>query len=610
MQDILLRVFMVTVGLLTCLRDDPEPQDWDDSPTVPLQIQEDRLVVEDEKLHHIMTSVNKEMTHDDNRGPLNDGQNIDNEENQARNVPVMEDLSHHKPSQIDQEHKEKSEMDIKNEQGEEPMADSSFRDQNRPKVTQVKPEENTVLHSEDKESPPSHVHTKTSENETSEVAITDWERDFLWYLWNTFSIISFIRFLRKYLGRNSQIKEGETCVFPGTCNAVELPRLDSDTLQRFHTKYVNVSSSKMWKEEFLEGFTNDLLEVMKTVCDKNGGMAIGDFRMVDVYNIIVPFTPPDRCSFQCSLWNNQASDLLPDMQVCGQIKLVENKVIQDSCPCQSPDADDDMVCLLHCEQEKVQIKVCDDHLCGKNSSFLSKSQVTRWFQSTIKQAWAQISHKYEFELNIRYIDAPGALVVRFRSGKKICFSMNPVVRFNNDAHFIITTCSPPDLDTFWTLSLITYEDQFFKNMSEHLPKNSCHSQTLEIARFLHRRQTALSGSTTINDFHFKTALMHLLLTTEPSQWEPDHVASRLQDLLAFMGRSLEKKLLHHAIIGNPLTQRVIELPAEFSQTKPVNLFHPLVVHSCIYRNAVMHFQEMLKNAQMLIQEYICQCMDN
>lgn len=397
----------------------------------------------------------------------------------------------------------------------------------------------------------------------------------------------------------------ETRTFPVTCTTAEVPLPDCDTLRQFHSKCIQVSSNKKWMGEFLEGFAKDLLDAMKAVCDRNGGMVIGDFQMVDVCDIIVPFTPLDPYSFQCLLSNNQVSDLLPDMQVCGQIKLVENKKIQNGCHCQIPDTDD-MVCLLHCATDKVKTTVtdvCDGRLCMKNSPFLSKSQITKWFQSTIKQAWARISHKYEVELNIRYLDAPGALVVRFRSGKKIHFSMNPVVKFNPDAHFFITPSSPHNLDTFWTLSLANYEDRFLEHISKRLPENSCHSQTLEIAHFLHKRQTALSGSSGLKDFHFKTALMHLLLTKDPSQWKPKYVGCRLRDLLDFMERSLERKLLYHILIGNPLTQ-VIELPAEFTQAKTVNLFHPLVVHSCIYRNAVMHFQEMLRNSHMLIQDYV------
>ncbi|XP_040893064.1 inositol 1,4,5-trisphosphate receptor-interacting protein isoform X2 [Toxotes jaculatrix] len=536
-----------------------------------MQKHEDRLLREEEKLDQEMTLFSVKMTQTDDNGPQNNIKNIHEEQD----LPYQHVTDKHEMSVSE-------DVTVFKQDSEEDYADHKL------------PEGG-------------NVHAKVSENETSEKAVADWEDDYLWYLWNTFSIISMIRFFRKYLRKNSQMKQDEARTLPMTGIAGEVPLPDSDTLQSFHSKYVKVSPNMKWREdEFLEGFANHMVEAMRTVCDRNGGMVIDDWQMLDACEIIVPFAPPEPFSFQCLLWNNKVGGLLPDMPVCGQIKVVENKKIQNGCPCLSSDMDDDMVCLLHCENEKRKTKttdVCDGLLCLKNTSFLSKTQVTRWFQSTIKQAWALISHKYEFELSICHIGAPGALVVRFRSGKKVIFTMKPVVKFR-DAHFYITPCSPNSLDTFWTLSLTIYEDHLLQCLSKRLPENSCHIQTLEIARFLHKRQTALSGSSALKDFHFKTALMHLLLTRDPSLWKPDYVACRVRDLLDFMERSLEKKLLHHVFIGNPLTKNIIHLPVEFTQANPVNLFHPLVVHNCIYRNALMHFQEMLRNAHMLIHDYV------
>ncbi|KAK5866480.1 hypothetical protein PBY51_020668 [Eleginops maclovinus] len=617
MQDILLRVFVVALGLLTYPREDPGVEELDDFTTVGMQKHEERLLREEEK----MAPANEEIMHTDNGDPP-DGfypdQYVTEKITDLEDVTVTkqeseEDVADHnvnfteiqpqnpqsepetvlKTSQIAQDLSGNVQFDEKST--EDTQTDSSFPDPGSPQGPQEKPE---VIGSNEQESPSSPLHTVTSEKKSSEKDIADWERDYLWYLWNALSLISMIRFFRKYLGKNSQMKQEETKALSVTCTSAEVLLPDSATLQQFHSKCIQVSSDK-WKE-FLEGFASDLLEAMRAVCDINGGMVIEDIQIVDMCNIIVPFTPPDPYSFKCLL--NQASDQLPDMQACGQIKLVENNTIQHGCPCQSPNSED-MVCLLHCETEKVKTKKIDGLLCVKNSPFLSKLKVTTWFQSTIKQAWEQISHKYEFELNIRYISAPGALVVRFRSGKTVSFRMNPVVKIHTDAHFFINPNSN-GFDTFWALSLTIYEDRFLEHISKRLPVNSCHRQTLEIAHFLHKRQTAISGNSSLRNIHFKTALMHLVFTKDPSEWKPNFLTCRLQDLLAFMERSLKKKQLQHILIGNPLRQRVIELPAEFTQAKTVNLFHPLVAHNCIYRNAVVHFQEMLRNAHMLINDYV------
>lgn len=626
----------MTLGLLMCPRDDPGVEEQlDDIVTMGILKQKEKLLREEEELDQEMEPVNEKMTHTDDRGPQNDMRKTTKHQSQTDQhvtdkleTSVLEDVtvtkqdakgdnadqtlsansdpsqpqkSRDEPSQTEHEQKGNLPFDMKSEREEDIQRD--------PQGQQDQREEMEDMSSKEEASSQSGGHIKVSETETSGNVISDWGEDYLWYIWNTFSIISMIRFIRKYLGKNSQMKQSEVRTsFPGTCVAAEVQLPDSDTLQNFHLKCAQVSSSKKWEDDFLEGFANDLVETMRTICDKNRSMVIEDCQMLDACNIIVPFTPREPHSFQCLLGNNQVNDLLPDMPVCGQIKVMEKKKIQNGCHCQSSDADD-MVCLVHCENEKVKTEVadvCGGLLCSKNTPFLSKSQVSRWFQSTIKQAWAMISYKYEFELSIRYIDAPGALAVRLRSGKKINFSMNPVVRFNNAAHFYITPFSPNSLDTFWTLSLAVYEDQLLEHFSKRLPLNSCHIQTLEIALLLHKRQAALSGTSALKNFHFKTALMHLLLTKDSSQWKPNHAANRLRDLLYFMQTSLEKKCLHHVCIGNPLTQAVIQLPAAFVQAKPVNLFHPLVVHDCIYQNALMHFQEMLRNTHMLICDHVDQ----
>uniref|UniRef100_A0A667XPF4 Inositol 1,4,5-trisphosphate receptor-interacting protein n=1 Tax=Myripristis murdjan TaxID=586833 RepID=A0A667XPF4_9TELE len=451
--------------------------------------------------------------------------------------------------------------------------------------------------------------TPTSQEDTLEMASTDWEDHYLWYIWNTFSIISMIRFLRKYVRRSSHKKYGDDDISEDSLFSVksisgEVPLPDSDTLQRFHSKCIK--NDKRWREdEFLEGFADDLLEAMRAVTDRNGSMVIEDFQMVkDVCDIIIPFTPPEPYSFQCHLWTNQTCGMTPDMQLCGKIKMVENVKIQNGCPCTSSNAGDDVVCLLHCENDNVKSEITDVYnglLCMKDTPFLSKSHVTKWFQGTVRDAWAQISHKYEFELNFRNSDAPGALVVRFKSGKTITFNMNPVVKLNSEAYFLITAHSS---DMLWTLNVSIYEDRLLHHLSKSLPENSCHIQILEIAYFLHKRQTALTGGSALKNIHFKNTLMHLLLTKAATQWHPDNMACRLRDLLVLVEKSLRQKLLHHFLVGNPSTQKYIELPDALSHAKPVNLFLPLVAHDCLYTNALVHFHEMLKNTCMLIEDYV------
>nr|XP_057938747.1 inositol 1,4,5-trisphosphate receptor-interacting protein [Doryrhamphus excisus] len=428
----------------------------------------------------------------------------------------------------------------------------------------------------------------TAEEEGSTMAVADRERDYLWCIWNIFSFISVIRFIGKYL-RNESANAKIFC-------AAEVPLPDSFTLRELNRKCLQVSSRKKCREEeFLEGLMEDLLESMRATSVGNGGMVIGDFQMIDGRNFIIPAHP---YTFEYLLCNKQATDLLPDLHIRGRIKLVENK-FQSDFPCRSPDAND-MVCLLHGEIEEAKTKA---KYCAKNSPFLSKSRLRRWIQSTVRDAWSRISHKYRFELITCYSNATGTLEVRFQSGKKIRFNIRPVFKLDTDSYFY-SSPSSSTLDEIWTLSLNIYEDRLLVRMSKQLPENSCHIQTLEIVYFLHSRQAALSGSGALTAWHCKIALMHVLFVIEPSRWRPQFVAYRLRDLLVFIARSLREKLLYHILIGNTLAQKTLTLPEELTRAKPVNLFHPLVVHECIYRNTLTFFQEMLRNANVQILDYV------
>lgn len=411
------------------------------------------------------------------------------------------------------------------------------------------------------------------------------ERDYLRCVWNAFSIFSVIHFIRKHLGKALQQR--------GRAQPVPAALPDSSTLERFHSTCVGVSSEKRrWEAAFLEGLASDLLVAMRAVCDES--MAIEDVRVADPRHVVVPIAPPEPYGFRCSLLEDPAG-----VHACGQIKLVETG--SPSCHhCQLSDADD-VVCLLHFDAEPRTRPDVLGRFCLEGS-LLSKSQVTKWFRSAVKRAWGVVSHKYEFELNVRAADAPVALQVRFRSGKEVSFTMSPVVKFDADSHFL--ACNVPgSSDDMWTLSLGGYEDRFLKRMTEH---PSCVRQTLDIALFLHRWQAALTGVSELKDAHFRMALMHLLLLRGPAQWRPQHLASRLRDLLDFLEKSLEEKTLRHVLVGDPSAGKVADVPAEFTRAGAVNLFHPLATHSCLHRNAVKHLREILSNANMLIDDYVHQ----
>lgn len=563
MQDTFLQLFIVALGLIMCPNNDPRIEERDDGLIAGMQEREQNLLREEDKLNQEITPSGPFVLQDENYAKMihSDTSLLDND--------LQKYLHENEHYKMDYGLPQKFKIEAEGDDLQEPGL----------QTTEIQE---------------AQTYTKKASSKTAET-----ERDYILFIWKTFSIVSFFHFFWKTGKRISpKLKEIDSFLVINMPKNIQL--MDSKTLQSFHSQCV-ASSKNIREEEFLEGFINDLLESMKKVCDENGGMEIENADLDDLHNISVPLVPPEECFFKCLL-SNHADDVLPFMQMCGQIQLMKKEQIQNGCPCQASDAAGDMVCLLH--RDKVETKISKGfykHLCKKD---LSKAEVGSWFQSTIRQAWSLISFKYDFEISICNSNISGALIVRFRSGEKMCFSINPVIKFHHDCHFFIAPCSPKSLDTFWSLSLSKYEDAFLNEISKKFPKNSCHLQTLEIAQFLHRKQTMLTGSSALKDLHFKTALMHLVLIKDPSDWRPDFVAKRIQDIFAFMMKSIKTKQLHHILIGNPLAQDVIQLPTELIQSNPVNLFHPLVVHECIYKNAVLHFQELLKNAQMVINDYL------
>ncbi|KAK1885906.1 Signal recognition particle 54 kDa protein [Dissostichus eleginoides] len=88
MQDILLRVFVVALGLLTYPREDPGVENGDDFTTLGMQKHEERLLREEEELDHVMAP--EEMIHTVNGDPHDDFQP---DQYVTKNISVLEDVS-------------------------------------------------------------------------------------------------------------------------------------------------------------------------------------------------------------------------------------------------------------------------------------------------------------------------------------------------------------------------------------------------------------------------------------------------------------------------------------------------------------------------------------
>ncbi|XP_073810720.1 inositol 1,4,5-trisphosphate receptor-interacting protein isoform X1 [Danio rerio] len=440
----------------------------------------------------------------------------------------------------------------------------------------------------------------------------DQDVTFIYFLWRTYSIISLFHFLKRFLKKGSKTQK----MLRSTNVSKIVSNIDYKTLTSFHNQCVVLPRNHSWQTcEFVEGFVNDLLETVRNSSTAGADMEIEDFvgigsfyeqwasRKSVVCDIHVPIIPPKSCSFEFTLLKENRGSTA---QNSCRIKMVKNS---GNCHCNSsnidnPD-DDDLLCLLHLDNK------IDDHapdkcindLCQENTSYLAKTKVLKWFKSTVRKAWNEISHKYDFELIFRNRENPGSLKVRFRSGRVIQFRLTPVVRFkDSEAHLMSYLPSDVFSDTYWPVCFARYENALLQHLTNTLPDNACHIYVLQMLSFLHKHQTGLTGPCGLTSYHLKTALLHLLLK-KTLHWEPEQIGCRLNDLFTFLLEKLNAKMLDHVLVANPLIPCVIGLPKEFTEGKPVNLFLPLLSDDKLYLKTNRHLLEMIKNMPVLIQEY-------
>uniref|UniRef100_A0A4W4H454 Inositol 1,4,5-trisphosphate receptor-interacting protein n=1 Tax=Electrophorus electricus TaxID=8005 RepID=A0A4W4H454_ELEEL len=455
------------------------------------------------------------------------------------------------------------------------------------------------------------VQTKSMQHPGSENAYT-------WYLWKALSLISLIRILWKFFGRG--LKTSGT-IFP-TIDNKKFPKLflpDHDVLSCFYEQHVQIPPNIGRRAcEFVEGFVNELLEVMRRTSDKETDMQIEDFVGVGslyelwatgkrmVCDLYVPFTAPRSYGFNFEFWKDKNVASL--VAGCGKIKVMKNENTFTGCPCSSGNLDDDTLCLLHphFEMKSTIVDAIGGPLCRENTPYLSKAQVVRWFRTAVSKAWGEISHKYEFELTFRNQAAPGALKVRFRSGKAILFNIVPVVQVKGSKVNLLSYLSSnqsslSDID--WPISFAGCENALLQKLEKTLPYNSCHIRCLQILSFLHKQQISLTGKCGLTSYHLKTTLLYLLLVKKPIAWKCDQLAERLIDMLTFLEQGLHARKLNHALIGNPLVPNGIGLPEEFQLAKPTNLLLPLASNTESYVKTIQHLQELVRNAPVLIHEY-------
>ncbi|XP_048465079.1 inositol 1,4,5-trisphosphate receptor-interacting protein isoform X1 [Rhincodon typus] len=409
---------------------------------------------------------------------------------------------------------------------------------------------------------------------------------------------------------------------------------DHWALVRFYDKCVRVPGAELSRiKELVEGCADDLLESLRSVCNRDLDMEVKEcigigslyenwrVRRPLVCDLIVPFTPPEPYQFRAEVTcpggglGIASGGGVPGELGTGMVRVINPEEDSTGCVCGRTQLVEDMLCLVHSENA-LETRLAgseqkDQLLWSATAPYLGKTQVTQWFQRALTKAWAKISHKYDFELSFRDLERPGALRIRFRSGKTVHFSLLPVVEFeNSDVYFMPLLGSDVPLlgtahsnDTAWPFTFAVYEKRFLKMMAKKLPESSCHLMCLQIVSFLHEKQCNLTGASGLSQYHFKTALLHLMISQAPGAWHRSCLQPRLRDLLRYLDKALLEKRLNHFIIGNTAVLPDFDIPDNFRSAEPLNLFRGFVTHRACFRKARWTWTEMLRNTAVLVQEY-------
>ncbi|XP_003218565.1 inositol 1,4,5-trisphosphate receptor-interacting protein [Anolis carolinensis] len=466
---------------------------------------------------------------------------------------------------------------------------------------------------------------KSSEQATE--SEKQYDHDFLpWNLWTALSMMVFllIEFWRQdYQEANwpdYANEEDEINVLGKAVKGAILP--EKVILANFHERCLQTVTSDIARNrELVEGFADDLLEALRSVCNRDADMeveeSIGIGSMYENWrahkplacDFIVPFTPPAPYCFQFETWCSGES-VAPDKQGCGMIKISWADEDSTGCICDKTKLGEDLLCLLHSKMNPLkQNNHVEDLLCYKDTRYLDANQVMTWFQVALTKAWNKISHKYEFSLTFNHIDVPGALKIKFKSGKTIVFNLTPVVQYaDSDVYFISqfqssNVSEEPTSSIHWFLTFAVCEKRYIQFVSKTLPANSCHLSCLQILSFLHGKQCSLTGPSGLTNYHLKTVMLHLLQIHPRMDWAPGFLDARLKDMLKYLEKSLQEKRLYHFFIGNKNLPEELGIPVGLQRAEPLNLFRPFVLQRSAYRKTMDTFHEMLKNTAALINEY-------
>ncbi|XP_068808136.1 inositol 1,4,5-trisphosphate receptor-interacting protein-like 1 [Struthio camelus] len=304
-----------------------------------------------------------------------------------------------------------------------------------------------------------------------------------------------------------------------------------------------------------------------------------------VYKLLVPLKPPPGHSFQLNLGTTRG---LPARhgRVCVNLE----------CMCEREQLLGDVFCFLHHSQRhlrRYQHPELLQTLC--TGIYLDVEKTTRWFQLCVRNAWDVIADEQSCQLTVLPSSRFCKLQFTYDTGKIIHIELMLGVQQDNLEVFLGSEEAEADLtsSTMWVESCALQDLLFFRFVDRQAPNDSCHLTCLQLL-------TYLLEDSVLSSVHLKTVTMHLLTLVPPSEWCPEHLLERLNDVLDYLHHCLEEKQLHHFLLGNERVPKEVPLPLAFRRGRPLNLFQHLTQEPDAHAQALREFSELQDRLRSLL----------
>ncbi|TFJ98830.1 basement membrane-specific heparan sulfate proteoglycan core protein-like [Platysternon megacephalum] len=377
---------------------------------------------------------------------------------------------------------------------------------------------------------------------------------------------------------------------------------DRAALEHFYEQHLQgVSADLASTCEFVVGLVNSLLEACRVLTYQTFlpqlenciGVASAfegwcPHRDAKAYRVLVPLLPPKGHSFRLELEN-----------AAGTLEKHGHVLVELECVCKREKLLGDVLCLLHHAEEDLSDNK-QGLLC--TSSHLDVGKTILWFHRLVGKAWALVAHNYSFQLTAQPSASSCKLRLAYESGRALSIEIILGVQWGDSLVFLAShgaeTGHPSS--TVWLETFAVQEMLFFQLVSRHAPQDRCHLKCLQILTHLKECRLPTLENRILTTYHFKTALMHLLLLVPLSEWGPEQLAQRLQDILSFLRRGLEEKRLYHFLIGNSALSSQIPVTKACRNAEPLNLFQHLALEPAAHAQATSEFLEVMEQVWALV----------